>query len=79
MTRAAECPGVRAAGFFGEYLPTIRGVSPHTIRSYRDSVALLLRFLASTTGRPVAALDVADLTVEHDRGLPRTTSSRTAR
>ena len=51
--------------FFGEHLPTIRGVSPHTIRSYRDSTALLLRFLARTTGRPVAALDVPDLTVEH--------------
>jgi site-specific recombinase XerD len=51
--------------FFGDHLPTIRGMSPHTIRSYRDSVALLLRFLASTTSRPVVALDVPDLTVEH--------------
>ena len=38
--------------FFGEHLPTIRGVSPHTLRSYRDSTVLLLRFLARTTGRP---------------------------
>jgi integrase/recombinase XerD len=51
--------------FFGDHLPTIRGVSPHTIRSYRDSTALLLRFIASTTGRPVATLDVPDLTVDH--------------
>jgi integrase/recombinase XerD len=51
--------------FFGDHLPTIRGLSPHTIRSYRDSVSLLLRFLATTTGRPVATLDVPDLTVEH--------------
>jgi site-specific recombinase XerD len=51
--------------FFGDHLPTIRGVSPHTIRSYRDSLALLLRFLATTTARPVATLDVPDLTVEH--------------
>jgi integrase/recombinase XerD len=51
--------------FFADHLPTIRGVSPHTIRSYRDSVALLLRFLSSTTRRPVAELDVADLTVDH--------------
>ena len=49
--------------FFGDHLPTIRGVSPHTIRSYRDSVALLLRFVAAATERPVATLDVADLTV----------------
>lgn len=51
--------------FFGDHLPIIRGLSPHTIRSYRDSVALLLRFLASTTPRAVTALDVPDLTVEH--------------
>lgn len=51
--------------FFADHLPTIRGVSPHTIRSYRDSFALLLRFLARTTGRPVVTLDVPDLTVEH--------------
>ena len=51
--------------FFGDHLPTIRGLSPHTIRSYRDSAVLLLRFLASTTQRPVTALDVPDLTVEH--------------
>lgn len=51
--------------FFGDHLPTIRGVSPHTIRSYRDSLALLLRFLGTTTARPIATLDVSDLTVEH--------------
>jgi integrase/recombinase XerD len=50
--------------FFTEHLPTIRGASPHTIRSYRDSLALLLRFIAAQTGRPVAGLDVADLAVE---------------
>jgi integrase/recombinase XerD len=55
----------RCARSSANHLPTIRGVSPHTIHSYRDSVALLLRFLASTTGRPVATLDVPDLTVEH--------------
>jgi site-specific recombinase XerD len=51
--------------FFGEHLPTVRGVSPHTLRSYRDSLVLLLRFLAATTGRPVVTLDVPDLTVDH--------------
>lgn len=51
--------------FFSDHLPAIRGASPHTIRSYRDSTVLLLRFLARATGRPVAALDVADLTVAH--------------
>jgi len=69
--------------FFGDHLPTIRGVSPHTIRSYRDGFALLLRFLATATGRPVATLDMPDVTVDHivaflqhveqDRGVSATT------
>jgi integrase/recombinase XerD len=69
--------------FFGDHLPTIRGMSPHTIRSYRDCFALLLRFLATATERPVATLDMPDLTVEHivaflhhveqDRGVTATT------
>ena len=36
--------------FFTEYLPTLRGVSPHTIRSYRDALVLLLQFLARDRG-----------------------------
>ncbi len=65
MTSSPNALASTLRAFFGEHLPTIRGVSPHTIRSYRDSAVLLLRFLARTTGRPVAALDVPDLTVEH--------------
>jgi site-specific recombinase XerD len=49
--------------FFAEYLPGLRGLSPHTIRSYRDSVRLLLRFAATQRRRPVVALDVEDLSV----------------
>jgi len=51
-------------GFFGEYLPTLRGVSPHTIASYRDSLTLLLRFASTHHGRSPAALDVDHLTAE---------------
>jgi len=65
MTSPPNALASALRAFFADYLPTIRGVSPHTTRSYRDSVALLLRFLASTTKRPVVELDVADLTVDH--------------
>ncbi len=51
-------------GFFGEHLPRVRGLSPHTIWSYRDSLVLLLRFAALRQDRPVATLDVADLDAE---------------
>ncbi len=34
--------------FFCDYLPGTRGMSPQTVRSYRDAWVLLLRFLAAT-------------------------------
>ena len=51
-------------GFFADHLPRVRGASPHTARSYRDALALLLRFLAAHRGRPVARLDFEDLAPE---------------
>lgn len=48
-------------GFFTQYLPGVRGASPHTVLSYRDSLALLLRFLARWKGRAVVSLDLDDL------------------
>jgi integrase/recombinase XerD len=47
--------------FFGNHLCILRGMSPHTIQSYRDSLVLLLRFLASHKNRPASSLDLADL------------------
>lgn len=50
--------------FFEDFLPAQRGLSPHTIRSYRDALLLLLRFTAREVRRTVDRLDVPDLTVE---------------
>jgi integrase/recombinase XerD len=47
--------------FFACHLPSLRGMSPHTIRSYRDSLVLLLRFIAMHTKRPVSSLDLVDI------------------
>jgi len=47
--------------FFMEYLPLLRGVSPHTVLSYRDSLVLLLRFVSDQHKRPVVSLDFDDL------------------
>jgi integrase/recombinase XerD len=44
--------------FFTNHLPGVRGVSPHTARSYRDAFVLLLRFLAAHHKRPVVQLDL---------------------
>ena len=32
--------------YFTDHLPRLRGTSPHTVHSYRDSIVLLLRFLS---------------------------------
>ena len=47
--------------YFTDHLPRMRGSSPHTIHSYRDSIVLLLRYVAEQRKMPVAALDLADL------------------
>ena len=48
-------------GFFADHLPRVRGTSPHTIHSYRDTFVLLLRFIADRRRRSVADLDMEDL------------------
>lgn len=55
--------GRLVVSFFQEYLPTQRGMSPHTLRSYRDAIVLWLQFAARDCGRPLESLRVADLTV----------------
>src|SRR6516162_2480413 len=47
--------------YFTDHLPRVRGASPHTIHSYRDSLVLLLRFVAARNKRPVVELDLKDL------------------
>jgi integrase/recombinase XerD len=47
--------------FFSEFLPKVKGTSPHTIASYRDSIVLLLRFVAAQKGRSVSVLDLSDI------------------
>lgn len=69
--------------FFAAHLPCVRGLSPHTIRSYRDAFSLLLRFMAEHCRRPLATLDFDDLDpeliltfldhLEHDRTNQTTT------
>jgi site-specific recombinase XerD len=50
--------------FFQEYLPAQRGVSPHTVRSYRDALVLLLQFTARDIRVGVEHLGIADLSAD---------------
>ena len=47
--------------FFAEHLSKVRGVSPHTVISYRDAIKLLLSFLAARRGTSVTNLGFDDL------------------
>ena len=65
MSRSSPNALARALrGFFAEHLPGVRGLSPNTTLSYRDAVALLLRFLAAHCGRQVDKIDLDDLNPE---------------
>jgi integrase/recombinase XerD len=66
------CPnlGHVIVDFFETYLPAQRGMSVHTLRSYRDAVILWLQFAARDTGRRLESLGIADLTADRiDRFL----------
>ena len=48
--------------FFYDWLVQQRNASAHTVRSYRDTWRLFLRFVAQRQHRPVAQLTLSDLT-----------------
>jgi site-specific recombinase XerD len=50
--------------FFQEYLPAQRGMSLHTIHSYRDTLLLFLRYSANDGRKRIEALKLADFTPE---------------
>jgi len=50
--------------FFQNYLPTLRGMSRHTIHSYRDTLVLLLRFLSAKRHCGIEGLDLAAITAD---------------
>lgn len=51
--------------FFQAYLPQLRGMSEHTIHSYRDALVLFLQFAAKRSGRSLVTLDLADFSAAH--------------
>ncbi len=51
--------------FFLNYLPKIRGVSPHTLHAYRDALRLFLSHVAQSRGCTIDRLSVEHLQVTH--------------
>lgn len=50
--------------FFEDFLPAQRGLSPHTVHSYRDTLLLLLQFASRDAKRPIERLEISDLTAD---------------
>jgi site-specific recombinase XerC len=60
-TEPTNLLGAVIRDYFTDHLPRLRGTSPHTVQSYRDSIVLLLRFLSRQRNKPVTGLDLTDL------------------
>lgn len=57
--------------FFIDHLATVRGLRPASVRSYRDTIRLLLGFVARDNKTKITKLTVADLTFERVVGFLR--------
>lgn len=66
MSRCSRDPLLALVeSYFGDHLRRVRGASPHTIRAYGHALRLFFLFLARRTRRPVSALGLDDIVVEH--------------
>ena len=57
--------------FFLDHLITVKGLRPSSVRSYRDTIRLLLLFLAADKRSKITRLTVGDLTFERIVGFLR--------
>jgi integrase/recombinase XerD len=57
--------------FFVDHLITVKGLRPASVRSYRDTIRLLLVFAAADTGFKITRLNTSDLTFERVLGFLR--------
>ena len=63
MKRNVSLLAIALHGFLTDYLPQQRAMSPHTLHSYRDSLKLLLQFVAGKKYDP-SQLTMPQLTYE---------------
>jgi integrase/recombinase XerD len=63
--------GALMHGFFVDHLISLKGLRPATVRSYRDTVRLLLIFVAADKHSKITRLKTSDLTFERVAGFLR--------
>lgn len=76
MVGGAEVTGPRPLGplvhsFFADHLVAVKGLRPATVRSYRDTIRLLLCFVADDKGTKITKLSLEDLSFERVVGFLR--------
>lgn len=57
--------------FFLDHLVTVKGLRPASVRSYRDTIRLLLCFVAADKGSKITKLNLEDLSFERVLGFLR--------
>ena len=57
--------------FFADHLVAVKGLRPATVRSYRDTIRLLLCFVAEDKGTKITKLSLEDLSFERVLGFLR--------
>jgi integrase/recombinase XerD len=57
--------------FFLDHLVTVKGLRPASVRSYRDTIRLLLCYIAKDKGSKITKLAIADLSFERVLGFLR--------
>src|SRR2546429_6969450 len=57
--------------FFADHLLIVKGLRPASVRSYRDTVRLLLSFVAADKGCRITRLTLGDLSFERIVGFLR--------
>src|SRR5438046_9672087 len=64
ISTTPNLPSLPLRYYFSNHLPRLRCLSPNTIQSYRDSLVLLLRFVACDCKCTVADLNLTDIDTE---------------
>jgi site-specific recombinase XerD len=71
MIDSSPSLGAMLHSFFVDHLVTVKGLRPSSVRSYRDTIRLLLVFIAADKGCRITRLVLADLTFERLVGFLR--------
>jgi len=71
MSADASSLGAVVQSFLVDHLIVVKGLRPASVRSYRDTVRLLLGFVAADKGCPITRLRLEDLSYERIAGFLR--------